>query len=550
MEIQNKQDKVALYFDYVLCFSILLNVFLLGLNLSYKPNFAFFQSLYNYVYVISIIVYTLEIFIRIWASIECGKYKSPVLGRIKFILTPLIIIDITVVATYFLFGPLVNVVFLRSIRFFKLFQYIGNSNDYAPSLMLSKSILNKKEELIITIFGSLITMIICSYLIYFIESEAQPEVLNSITPSLKWTFKVLTNSGSGEFQPITIAGKVISILMTVIGVLIIGLPLGIITGGFVSEIEDTKKRITLRKNAATIISAFTRERKIKIRTHIEALKLSSDARWIDLDLMSAKLQFAPSELFEIIRSSNQLRIRACKKQPDSTYEDNLIVECFPANKVYGVEKLRQSNIHIIATQNYSDLGIGHFSRILADAIDANYYSNEYFSSGDFMLEKRINFSKNIDYLSSEPSKSSVFEEWKNSLFDSIKKDDLVIYLGTAGGHNKGDFHVLCGGPKGDYEFSEIKDPTFGKINLVSSFFNNLKTIFEPINISIVNQANFPNTDEKHFSKAIRNKIRANVVTIYVNTNFLQFSDPMVYYDSIRIIADEILNTLNERVTYD
>lgn len=550
MEIQNKQDKVALYFDYVLCFSILLNVFLLGLNLSYKPNFAFFQSLYNYVYVISIIVYTLEIFIRIWASIECGKYKSPVLGRIKFILTPLIIIDITVVATYFLFGPLVNVVFMRSIRFFKLFQYIGNSNDYAPSLMLSKSILNKKEELIITIFGSLITMIICSYLIYFIESEAQPEVLNSITPSLKWTFKVLTNSGSGEFQPITIAGKVISILMTVIGVLIIGLPLGIITGGFVSEIEDTKKRITLRKNAATIISAFTRERKIKIRTHIEALKLSSDARWIDLDLMSAKLQFAPSELFEIIRSSNQLRIRACKKQPDSTYEDNLIVECFPANKVYGVEKLRQSNIHIIATQNYSDLGIGHFSRILADAIDANYYSNEYFSSGDLMLEKRINFSKNIDYLSSEPSKSSVFEEWKNSLFDSIKKDDLVIYLGTAGGHNKGDFHVLCGGPKGDYEFSEIKDPTFGKINLVSSFFNNLKTIFEPINISIVNQANFPNTDEKHFSKAIRNKIRANVVTIYVNTNFLQFSDPMVYYDSIRIIADEILNTLNERVTYD
>ena len=550
MEIENKQDKVALYFDYVLCFSILLNVFLLGLNLSYKPNFAFFQSLYNYVYVISIIVYTLEIFIRIWASIECGKYKSPVLGRIKFILTPLIIIDITVVATYFLFGPLVNVVFMRSIRFFKLFQYIGNSNDYAPSLMLSKSILNKKEELIITIFGSLITMIICSYLIYFIEREAQPEVLNSITPSLKWTFKVLTNSGSGEFQPITIAGKVISILMTVIGVLIIGLPLGIITGGFVSEIEDTKKRITLRKNAATIISAFTRERKIKIRTHIEALKLSSDARWIDLDLMSAKLQFAPSELFEIIRSSNQLRIRACKKQPDSTYEDNLIVECFPANKVYGVEKLRQSNIHIIATQNYSDLGIGHFSRILADAIDANYYSNEYFSSGDLMLEKRINFSKNIDYLSSEPSKSSVFEEWKNSLFDSIKKDDLVIYLGTAGGHNKGDFHVLCGGPKGDYEFSEIKDPTFGKINLVSSFFNNLKTIFELINISIVNQANFPNTDEKHFSKAIRNKIRANVVTIYVNTNFLQFSDPMVYYDSIRIIADEILNTLNERVTYD
>lgn len=544
MEARDPKDKIALYFEFIIYFSIVLNIIFIGINFSNTLQYAFLQELYINIYKISIAIYTVELLLRVWACTEHESYKSPIVGRIKFLLKPLIVIDITVIATYLLFGPLVNVVFMRSIRIFKISQYMGNSNDYSPSVLLSKSILNKKEELLITVFGTLITMIICSYLIYFIERNAQPGILNSITPSLKWTFGVLTNSGGAEFQPITTAGKVLQLLMTIIGVLIIGLPLGIITGGFVSEIDDTKKQISLRKNAIILINAFSRERKIKIRKHAKALNLASDARWIDLDFMSSKLQFAPNELFEIIRSSNQLRIRACKTSPDSIYEDNIIVECFPANAVFGVKKLRQSNIHIIATQNYSDQGIGHYSRMLAEAVDSNYYSNEYYSSGDLKPEKRINFSKNADYLSSEPSKDSVFEEWKNTLFDNIKKDDLVIYIGTAGAHNKGDFHVLCGGPKGDYDFVEINNPTFGNINLVSKFYSNLKETFDTMSISIVKQNNFPNTDEIHCSRALRNKIGANVITIYVNTRFLQFTDPNLYYDSIRIIADEILNTLN------
>jgi hypothetical protein len=72
-----------------------------------------------------------------------------------------------------------------------------------------------------------------------------------------------------------------------------------------------------------------------------------------MDHLSAKLQFAQNEIFEIVRSSKQLRIRACKQSKDSIFEDNLIVECFPANESYGVKTIRNSNIHVIATQNYS-----------------------------------------------------------------------------------------------------------------------------------------------------------------------------------------------------
>ena len=544
IEISDKKDKPGVIFDSLLYLSIVLNIILFGINSFYKNGeHYFFERIYNYFYLTTVVLYTIELILRIWTSVENEKYALPIMGRIKFVLNPLIIIDATVLCSFYLFGPVVNIIFMRSIRIFNLSQYIGDTNDYSPYLLMKKSILNKKEELLITFFGSFITLIICSYLIYFIERNAQPDVLKSISPSIKWAFGVLTNSNAEGFAPITFTGKILHVIMTVIGVLIIGLPLGIITGGFISEIQDAKKNITLRKNADMIIKAFSREAKIKIRTYVNELKLPSQARWIDMDHMSAKLQFAPNEIYEIVRSSKELRIRACKQNKDAIFEDNLIVEFFPANEIFGVEFLRNSNTHIIATQNYSDPGIGHYSQMIAETLQANYYSNEYFSSGDMIPEKRINFSSNPEYLSESPSKEKAFEEWKNTIFKNISKNDLVVYIGTAGAHNVGDFHIICGGPKGDYEYQTIEDPTFTDINTVNIFYNNLKNEFSSIGISVVKQNCFPNTDKKHCSRAIRSRIGTDVITIYVNTDFLQFADATLYYQSINILTKEIEKTL-------
>ena len=546
IEISDKKDKPGVIFDSLLYLSIVLNIILFGINSFYKNgDHYFFERIYNYFYLTTVVLYTIELILRIWTSVENEKYALPIMGRIKFVLNPLIIIDATVLCSFYLFGPVVNIIFMRSIRIFNLSQYIGDTNDYSPYLLMKKSILNKKEELLITFFGSFITLIICSYLIYFIERNAQPDVLKSISPSIKWAFGVLTNSNAEGFAPITFTGKILHVIMTVIGVLIIGLPLGIITGGFISEIQDAKKNITLRKNADMIIKAFSREAKIKIRTYVNELKLPSQARWIDMDHMSAKLQFAPAEIFEIVRSSKELRIRACKQNKDAIFEDNLIVEFFPANEIFGVEFLRNSNTHIIATQNYSDPGIGHYSQMIAETLQANYYSNEYFSSGDMIPEKRINFSSNPEYLSESPSKEKAFEEWKNTIFKNISKNDLVVYIGTAGAHNVGDFHIICGGPKGDYEYQTIEDPTFTDINTVNIFYNNLKNEFSSIGISVVKQNCFPNTDKKHCSRAIRSRIGTDVITIYVNTDFLQFAEATLYYQSLNIIANEIEKTLEK-----
>jgi voltage-gated potassium channel len=547
IEVSDKKDKAGVVFDFILYLSIALNILFLGIyTFRNGEHLVWLKNIYEYFYKCSLIFYSIELAGRLWSCVENEKFKNPITGRFRFMLNPLIMIDCMVLISFMLFGPDINIIFLRSIRLFNISQYIGETNDYSPYQLIRRSVVNKREELLITMFGSVITLIICSYLIYFIERNAQPANLETITPSLKWVFGVLTNSSLIDFTPITAAGKILHIVMTIIGVLIIGLPLGIITGGFISEIEDSKKNIALRQNAILLQKAFARESKLPVRTKVDEYKLNHDARWIDLDHMSARLQFAPNELFEIIRSSKQLRIRAVKQTKEAVFEDNLIVEHFPAHDSFGIKKITGSHIHVIATQNYSDPGIGHFSRMVANTLGANYYSNEYFSSADLIEENRINFAVNPEYISPSSENSSVFIEWKECLYSHIKNKDLVIYMGTARAQSEGDFHILCGGDKETVDFRSIKDPTHDDIGSVENFFRALTEIFSELKISVVGQIRLANKDPKHCSRAVHKITGANVISIYVNLGFLQFAEATTYYQAVRLLSDTILAELDSK----
>ncbi len=542
LEISDKKNVAGVVFDFVLFATIILNILLFGLYTIFsEKNSSLLSILYLGFYKFSIIAYSIELFLRIWTCVENEKYDSPIIGRIKFILNPLILIEFIVLATYFMFGPLLNTIFLRSIRLFNLSEYLGDSSNYSSYHLLRNSFFKRKEELIITFFASILILILCSYLIYFVERNAQPEVFKNILPSLKWVFGILTNTDATGFSPITNIGNFLRITIIILGALIIGLPLGILTGGFISEIQDAKKSMELKANALLIIEAFGKEGKILVRNEVKRLNLADDARFRDLDNLSARLCFSNNELFETIRHSNQLRIRAIKKTVDDLYEDNFIVECFPANEKFGSVIKRNSNVHVVSTQNYSDPGIGHFSRMIADCLGANYYANEYFNSAAIREEKRINFSNNTDYLTPINKSKDAFNLWKICLFENIKKGDLVIYFGTAGGHNPGDFHILCGGMKGEDNFMTIKDPTHDSISQVEDFFNSCTTSFEKINIDILGHSQFGNTDINQCSRAIRKMTNANVISIYVNTKFLQFVIDLKYYQSIRLLSDELIS---------
>ncbi len=361
----SKDNQWSILHDVVIYGIIILNSFLVAIN-SFQTisNGTVFQELFKAITIISIVVLAVNYLIKLWSCTSSHK-SNKFSTLLRYIVAPISILELLVICTTIIFGSQANIIFLLLIKIFKVSEYIGTGDNYSPAQILKRSFLNKKEELFITILFSIGLLLLSSFIIFKFEAPVQPDKLDSIMPSIGWAFSILTNNSIVDFQPITTIGKIFQMVMVLLGVLIVGLPIGIITGSFIEEIQASKKNEVLQKRSNILISAFKHEQKIKIRKLMKDLNLSSERKVLDIDFAMSRLEYSQSEIFEASRYSKSLRIRACRQSMESTYEDNLVLESFPVNTVYGSFINRNSNIHVLSTQSIGDISIGHFSRMVA-----------------------------------------------------------------------------------------------------------------------------------------------------------------------------------------
>jgi voltage-gated potassium channel len=220
---------------------ILLNVIAVALGTieSFATNYA---RLLNSFELFSILVFSVEYVMRLWVCIENPSFASPILGRLRFALTPAAIIDFLAVAPFYI--PFVFTFDLRFVRMFRLFRLlrIFKIGRYSQALRSVTTVFRtKKEELAVSFVAILILLIIASCLIYYAERDAQPTAFSSIPDSMWWTVLTLTNVGYGETHPITPLGKLMGAVVAIIGIGIFALPAGILASGFAEEAAKRKQ---------------------------------------------------------------------------------------------------------------------------------------------------------------------------------------------------------------------------------------------------------------------------------------------------------------------
>jgi voltage-gated potassium channel len=114
---------------------------------------------------------------------------------------------------------------------------------YTKSLQVFGNVLRKrKEDLLVVILVLIILLIAASSLMFYLENPAQPDKFPNIVASLWWGIATLTTVGYGNIYPITVAGKVVSGIISVLGIGFVTLPTGIISSGFLEEIQNNRKR--------------------------------------------------------------------------------------------------------------------------------------------------------------------------------------------------------------------------------------------------------------------------------------------------------------------
>lgn len=243
LEQRSKDDSIARIVDFLLIVVIILSTICIVLSTEPDLSLAHKKLLFT-IEVISVLIFTLEYIFRIWVCTEDPNFSKPVSGRIRFALKPFLLIDLLAILPFYLtlfISP--DFVFIRIFRLLKIFSMFKLGRYFAAIHIIVNVIHSKKEELIISLFGFLTLLFVSASFIYFAENEAQPHLFSSIPASLWWSVVTLTSVGYGDVVPVTLIGQIVGGFISVLGVVMMGLPTGILGAGFVEEMR--KREITL-----------------------------------------------------------------------------------------------------------------------------------------------------------------------------------------------------------------------------------------------------------------------------------------------------------------
>ncbi len=193
--------------------------------------------------VFSVIVFTLEYVLRLWAIVEEPAYRHPVTGRLRYAVSFFGLIDLLAILPFYL--PMFVRVDLRTLRILRLLRLIRlvKLGRYSTALMAFMSVLkNKKEQLIVSVVILLLLLVVSSTVIYYLENEQQPEAFSSIPASLWWGIVTLTTIGYGDVYPVTVGGKICAAIISIISIGMVAFPSGIIVAGFEEAVQKKENR--------------------------------------------------------------------------------------------------------------------------------------------------------------------------------------------------------------------------------------------------------------------------------------------------------------------
>ena len=191
---------------------------------------------------ISVLIFTVEYVLRLWSCNVAARYASPVLGRLRFAVTPMALVDLSSILPFYLPFTKLDLRFIRAVRLLRVFRILKLGRYSVGLQTLGRVVYGKKEELTVILCVLIVLLVLASSLIYYAENAEQPDRFSSIPASMWWAVVTVTTVGYGDVSPVTTMGKILGGIIAVAGIGMFALPTGILGAAFLEEIQNRKRR--------------------------------------------------------------------------------------------------------------------------------------------------------------------------------------------------------------------------------------------------------------------------------------------------------------------
>ena len=510
------------YLDYVIIGLIVISTIEVFLS-TYDNIVEKYGKWLHFVDYFTTIFFTIEVSLRIWcADLLDPKYKG-FWGRVRYCFSFYGLIDI--LSTYpfylnfFIKMPYTALKALRIARLLRIFRYMKAFN------ILSRAIKSKKQEMMVSLQFLAIVTLILSFILFFVEHEAQPDVYNNGWKSVVWAFAQYIGDPGGfaETPPISFIGRLIACAIGILGIAIFAVPAGLIGSAFTDVMDDDRHEEEIKENKEKLHLSFERKLCRYTRLQITPLNLS-------IQEIMARMRMTENEIIEAVDNSENFRIinLAATVPVDDRPVDKLAIEHFIINRPYGCMINRGSMVTIVSPSSLVDPVIGAYSYDFAKLGGFNYVSREL---GELRPYK--------SYYLYNPGTPGANEYMADIEALSAKEGSWVVTLLAASGANEPELptqvHLTYGGKKGDARLDAPEVVIHDK--------ETAKSIFEEIENTLESQFGVK-TDRQQFHDSANSKLFMRHLTNADNVNglMIRIAWSCMYWDSRRI---QIAQTMAE-----
>lgn len=235
IEVAKEGDKLSDIYDSIMLVAIIISI----IPLAFKETNKFFEI----TDIVTVTIFIIDYVLR-WCTADYKLKKESLSSFIKYPFTPWAIIDLvsilpslTVLNSGFkllrLFRVVRTVRVMRALRVVRVFKAMR----YSKSFEIIFDVMKRSKSALIAVMSLAIGYVLISALVIF---NVEPDSFNTFFDAIYWATVSLTTMGYGDIYPVSVAGRIVTMVSSVFGIAIVALPAGIITAGYMSVIEESK----------------------------------------------------------------------------------------------------------------------------------------------------------------------------------------------------------------------------------------------------------------------------------------------------------------------
>lgn len=192
---------------------------------------------------IAVAIFAIEYSMRLYCCVEEPGYKNAVLGRLKHAKSTSALIDLLAILPFFLEVFLHHLFDLRFLRVFRLLRLLKLTRYTGATATLTKVVAREWPIMAASAFIMLLLVVLTASLGYLFEHDAQPDKFENIPQSIYWAVITLASVGYGDISPVTPMGRIMTIILALMGIGIFAIPAALLSSAFSDQLRIERETL-------------------------------------------------------------------------------------------------------------------------------------------------------------------------------------------------------------------------------------------------------------------------------------------------------------------